>query len=207
MGVIGNVLVTKNTATNITNATALAMKDFCTPNFGAPYTDKPDPPCDEDLLTHMLDSVHSLTVDAASNEVVAGENSMDPQSVTAKVSDEGIRTALFQNLKCIVRDKAHASRRVLERPWACDQYCQSIANKLISQSDSVAQVIEHSPDLRQIYGQCVAESATQNVSTVFSNFACCQASLRIFYDADEPYLFGLVRSYRIHGRRCFNFQL
>ena len=52
------------------------------------------------------------------------------------------------NLSITLRDKAHASRRILARPWACDEYLQTIAGTLISERWPVAQLIQSSFDHR-----------------------------------------------------------
>ena len=55
-------------------------------------------------------TVHALTVEAAGNEVASRQNMRSNKSVTADNAK-----AFAPNLQVIIRDKAHASRRILER--------------------------------------------------------------------------------------------
>ena len=54
------------------------------------------------------------------------------------------------NMSFIVRDKAHGSRRILSRPWACDDYLNTVASSLIKDPSSIAQLIQHSEDFPRL---------------------------------------------------------
>ncbi|CAE7607080.1 ngoBIM [Symbiodinium sp. CCMP2592] len=163
VGILGQCRVVQSTATNVTEATKLLFAQFCTRFYNAPYTEAT---ADIDIkdFEHLRHSIYALTVDAAGNEVASGVNMQSHHSSTAMRGQ-----ALTPNLMTIVRDKAHASRRILERPWACDTYLSAVAGSLISESCSVAQLVQHSLDHRAWFTECCRESACQTVSTVFTN--------------------------------------
>ena len=137
IGIFGQPRITKGTATNITLVTIEALKRFCTKNFGAPFID--DLPCsvDDALFEHIRTTLRAVTVDAAGNELASAENMSSPESVVAKV--KGVE-AFFPSLTLVIRDKAHASRRILVRPWNCDVYLSAVASALITESSSLAQL-------------------------------------------------------------------
>lgn len=158
----------KGTATNITETTRTALVEFCTKNFGAPFLSPHASvgACDDKLYNHIRTKFRALTVDSAGNEVAAGENMMSEVSCTAHVP--GVE-AFAPNMTFIIRDKAHGSRRILSRPWMCDDYLAAVAGSLITDSGSLAQLIQHSDDLRAIYNEASKNSSCQYVSTSFSH--------------------------------------
>ena len=147
IGVLGQARVVQGTATNVAEATMAVFKEFCTTNHGAPeLQDAGKIQFDATLFQHLRETVHSLTVDAAGNEIAAGECMRSTKSVTATNGE-----ACTPNLHTIIRDKAHASRRILERPWACDCYLSFLGSSFLSASSSLAQLLEHSSDYRAWY--------------------------------------------------------
>ena len=93
---------------------------------------------DEGLFDHIRMNIHALTVDSAGNEVAAGEAMRSPNSNTAAAVGE---EAFAPNLRTIIRDKAHTSRRILQRPWNCDNFLSTISNVLSTDPGSVAQLV------------------------------------------------------------------
>lgn len=73
------------------------------------------------------------------------------------------------NMSFIVRDKAHGSRRILSRPWACDDYLNTVASSLITDPSSIAQLIQHSEDLKAMYSEATKKSSCKYVATSFTN--------------------------------------
>ena len=187
VGVLGQSRIVHSTATQITMTTKEMLDKFCTQNYGLPDSDHA-PINDPELYDHIRTSIHALTVDAAGNEIAAGENMMSASSSTAHAVDE---EAWAPNMTIIVRDKAHASRRVLHRPWVCDEYLSAVANALILDSGSVAQLIEHSADLRAWYEEASVKSCERLLSSTFSQHACGQAPFRVDVYTLEPVVSGL----------------
>jgi hypothetical protein len=81
-----------------------------------------------------------ITVDAAGDEVLAGE-------MMRKVMPSMIEN-ITPNLQCVIRDKAHGSRRLMSRPWHADKMLNSVLRHFALSKTSPAQMIQHSPDLR-----------------------------------------------------------
>ena len=69
----------------------------------------------------------------------------------------------------MVRDKAHASRRILQRPWACDPYLELVAGVLVSETNSVAQMIQHSDDLRAWFEECCKNATRKGTTAEFKH--------------------------------------
>ena len=82
------------------------------------------------------------------------------------------------NLHTIIRDKAHASRRILQRPWACNEYLSMIGTSLLSASSSFAQLLQHSTDYQAWYQECSRRSSHRAVTTTFGHLRA-EASLRV----------------------------
>ena len=166
IGILGQPRITKGTATNISLVTIQALKHFCTKNFGAPLLENASGSFDEALFEHIRMTLHAITVDAAGNELASAENMSSSESVVAK--QHGVE-AFAPKLTLVIRDKAHASRRILVRPWHCDVYLNAFASALITEPSSLAQLTQHSDDLRSIYSDSVRESGCNYVSTCFGN--------------------------------------
>ena len=60
-----------------------------------------------------------------------------------KIEDQGAQE-LHPNLKMIGRDKAHAFRKVLQRPYAADDFLETVMNDHILGSHSMTQIIANS---------------------------------------------------------------
>jgi hypothetical protein len=166
IGIFGQPRITKGTATNISLVTIQTLANFCTKNYGAPFIDAISSVDDDPLFEHIRTTLRSITVDAAGNELASAANMAAPESVVAKAKDE---EGFFPSLSLVIRDKAHASRRILVRPWNCDVYLSAVASALITESSSLAQLTQHSDDLRSMYSDAVKHSGSNYVSTCFGN--------------------------------------
>ncbi|CAJ1385832.1 unnamed protein product [Effrenium voratum] len=87
---------------------------------------------DRGLLEHIADKVELFTADAA--------------------SDEQLAQGLFANLRFVTKDRAHASTRLLERPWQADSELSRIVDQL-ALGRSVVRRIHNSPHLSTIFAQ------------------------------------------------------
>ena len=90
----------------------------------------------------VMQKVQLLVVDAASDEILAGERSRGQSGDAAVV-------AIMPNLKIIARDAAHASRRFLTRLWKCDDDIAVTLEHVIHGKHSITQRIDHSDVFRQ----------------------------------------------------------
>ena len=141
-GVLGQAKMFGTTAQDVTAATLDMIHAFCQ-LVG-------DPPrklrahnldctaVDLQLEAHILHHIEAVTVDSASDELLACEmmrgcGGLTPQSTP--------------NLKCIIRDATHAARRVTSKPEKADPFLQEIHNKLISSKASISQILHNSTTL------------------------------------------------------------
>lgn len=178
IGVLGQGKIVSSTATNVTQVTKQLMAEFCTPNFGCPYNPSSIASLDEDLLEHIRDHVHSVTVDSAENEIASCHNMVSADSCTAM---QGV--AFCPNIRTVIRDKAHASRRILQRPWACDAYLDMVAGVLVAETNSIAQMVQASEDNRAFFEDC-CRNATRRGTT--ADFKTLRAAKHRFESLAAP---------------------
>jgi len=114
---------------SIMRALRAGVHQFCTPFYGAPQSFKHNLVRDEELLAAITRNTCVFSADAASDEQVAAK--------------EAERTALLPNLKYRNRDRAHASRRVVQRPWFADTYFTDIYVRFVGKL-SFMHTIQHS---------------------------------------------------------------
>ena len=95
---------------------------------------------DNDVRRSLRKHTHMVTVDAASDEVVASE--------IMRVSASEALSPLTPNVGIVLRDKAHASRRILSRPWKADSYLTEVMDMIASGPDCPAQMIQRSEDIK-----------------------------------------------------------
>lgn len=61
----------------------------------------------------------------------------------------GMKTRLAPNLKFVVRDRAHGSKRLLSRTWGADKYLNQVTQRFVRSRRSMARLIHFSPELRR----------------------------------------------------------
>ena len=132
-------------ATKITEATARIMERMCTKFSGAPhYNCSATPTLIPSLLAHVRESVMCITVDSAGDELLASEM-MRTKSLAQT------EKALTPNLKFILRDAAHASRRIISRPWNADPYLKDVALMMAQGRNSVAKLVHNSTETSRVF--------------------------------------------------------
>ena len=110
-------------AFDIDRATKGLLRGFCTP-----LADKePDQP----LLEHVANKIEAVCVDSASNELKAGRL---------------MKETFAPNMKAVIRDRAHATRRLLSRPWVAEPELEDVAHVFVMGRHSLCQRIHHSPE-------------------------------------------------------------
>ena len=128
----------------ILQATDRAIELAATTSHGAPSSSGSRvavPQFDSGLYQHIRDRVVLWNADAAGDEQLAGQESRVwcPRA-------EDVRP-LLPNLMFVHRDKAHAGRRVLKRPWFADEVLKSVHISC----NSMFSVIQHSPTVKDWY--------------------------------------------------------
>ena len=162
---IGTALEFSPDAVGINAATDRLLKTMCT-RFKCCPVPGVEPLFDEALHKHVVNIIEALTVDAAANEVVAGWDLTIPNPVKEQ-------PPLLPNCRFILRDCAHASRRVLQRPWQADPVTDNLVGMLTRWRGSLGQLINHSENLRQCYKKCTA-NADCAVTSSFQHLRCAQ---------------------------------
>ena len=113
-GMLGLTKDAASGARGLHEATGVTLSRFCQRNHGAPYLKQefvqssslPKP--DASLMSAMKEKIHQITVDAASDEVLACRMDRDGARL------DGVNK-LAPNLKCVTRDKTHGVRRTAMR--------------------------------------------------------------------------------------------
>ena len=72
-------------------------------------------------------------------------------------SDNSDEARLTPNLKMIGRDKAHSFRRLMTRPYQCDEYLDELLNDFVHDKSSMCQKIQHSFNLKTIFQEQVVK--------------------------------------------------
>ena len=96
---------------------------------------------DEELYRHIRENIILWNSDAAGDEQLAGNES---RIWTPSAND--VRP-LLPNLVFVHRDKAHAGRRVLRRPWLADEVLKGVHSSCVG----MFSVIQHSPAVKSWY--------------------------------------------------------
>ena len=155
-------------AANLTAATERIMTRLCTRRLNPPvdgsagvFKSEADQLL-KPLLQHLRKSVICLAVDSASDELLSAE------MMRSSVLSPSQRT-LTPNLRFVLRDKAHASRRVVSRPWAADPYVKDVANMFAHSRNSISRMVQNSPAISQVFHQYVVSARNKIVSSACAN--------------------------------------
>jgi hypothetical protein len=145
---------------SVLQATEKIMKDFCTSNCNAPPSDsrvershlsieaKKASVYNDELYKQLQNTIHVWNTDAGSDELLAG------QEANVAGLESSFVSPLLPALKFVNRDRAHASRRVVQRPWYADEYLKTIQDKLVMSSTAMVSIIQHSPGIKAVYQEC-----------------------------------------------------
>lgn len=143
---------TGSNAKNKTKNTQGVFEDFSTPGkLIAAETAK----LDTVLHEHIRSTLHQMSFDSASNEVLGGRMLRDGVNL-----DEV--SGFAPNLKTTNRDRTHASRRVLSRTVAADEYLNKVMSSWVSGDSggqSVASAIDSSAEIKSKFSEFVAQDA------------------------------------------------
>ena len=123
-------------ALGVQAGTLAAIDKLCSPRSGAP-NHKLAAPVDNVLAQRVRDSVEVFVSDAAADEIRAG-HLLAGQTTTTEVAKS------LPCLRVVLRDKPHASRRLVSRLWKCDPYLHDVHSKFIWDEKSPVKLIEYS---------------------------------------------------------------
>ena len=160
-GMLGNEQGFDSTAEGISAATMRVYARFCTNFTNAPPACVLRPTFKQDVYNNMVKATRLLTVDAASKEQASGAD----MSVSNTVSGSD---PLLPNMKHVLLDRTHASRRVVEQPWKADLYLSTVMDMLVFAKGSIAHMIQWSPELRSWFSDmCAGED--DYITSEFTN--------------------------------------
>ena len=159
-GTLGHERCAGTGAANLTQATERIMKRAASRFLNGPGSKKKGW-LKVPLYRRLRQSVTTITVDSAADEVVSSELMRTALTPGQKL--------LTPNLRFVVRDKAHSSRRITSRPWAADEALKSTLNLLGHGPGSIAKLLQHSPEIQRIFRD-FAETSDSQVNHVVRNF-------------------------------------
>ena len=96
------------------------------------------------LFQHLRKIVIGIAVDSAADEVLCAEMMRDPALANT-------REALTPHLRHILRDKAHATRRLISRPWGVDEFIKGVVMQFCRGRGSVARLIQNSRENQRVF--------------------------------------------------------
>ena len=150
-------------ATKITEATTRIMERMCTKfNYAPKYSCSATPTWMPDLMAHVRANVMCIAVDSAGDELLASEMMRDRALSQSQV-------ALTPNLKFVLRDAAHASRRIISRPWNADPYLRDVALMMAQGRSSVAKLVQNSTETSRVFAGYVKSSSSSVVTSAIKN--------------------------------------
>ena len=120
---------------------------------GAIFPVRVPPKLDRQLWAHMAAITEVFVADGASDEQLAGEL-LRPMASGLGGDANHVDHPLVRplpNLKLVLMDRAHASRRVLQRTWDKDEYLNSILKALIWDKSSLVRVLQNSDVAKDLF--------------------------------------------------------
>lgn len=157
-GALGLLPVT-GSAESIAETIAEIMQNFCVPMRQPPRQSKvSEQPVDLELLRKIQDRVTMVASDAAAAELLAGDLERGRRAAATDFQSN------FRNCKVVGRDAAHASTRLLKRPFLALSPVKILVDEWIHGSESFAQKIHHSQILSQWWAKAVQRQEDSDLS-------------------------------------------
>ena len=155
-------------AESVQVATLQGIGNLCTPGT-PPYIHGPAPARDEALFEKLINAIEVFVADAASDEMLCGRNLTTPLVLPA-AHDAPTGPAVdvlgkhLHNLKFIERDRSHACRRIVSRPWSTDAYMQHVVGLFVTNAHSITNLVEHSEIIKNWFQECINRAAEDQLS-------------------------------------------
>ena len=191
-GVIGLAKNFGSGAGGIRNATESIVRNFCSPGSMTPPGQSA---CDAVLNQELFDCVRAkieiFVADAAGDEQKAGDL---------------MRSSMFPNIRLGLRDAAHATRRVIKRPFEADPTLRDIMQSLFFGKHSIVAALEHSHLLKNRFEHhvktttSVVQSSVRSLSLAKQRFDSTQTPLGRFVLFFEPFLATVIEISRERRR-------
>ncbi|CAK9097012.1 Uncharacterized protein SCF082_LOCUS45530 [Durusdinium trenchii] len=154
-------------AGQIVESTRAIITRFCSKWAKPPrWFNGPEPFFDKELFQMVCDKVEIVMSDAAANELLAGQVSRGRRDTRLEADNVEVLTP---NLLLVGRDKAHAFRKVLQRPYLADGFLNTVMENHILSSDSMVQKISASWDFREWLESEIQQGETKEWGKKVSN--------------------------------------
>ena len=146
VGCLAQIRDAGGTACGIAEAIHAAVARFCTRRAPHPGLNAGRPRRTRNLeaQVHILNTIEMFTADGASNEQLAGKM-LHPESL------RGDLALKLPSLRLVIRDKAHATRRLTERTFACDTCLERIMQAVVLGQGSASRLLKNSRRLQCIF--------------------------------------------------------
>ena len=146
-GVLG-VIEVHGDAYAIRDATVAVTKRSMTSMHGAPFLALSGK-FHDDEYDHLVRIIEFFVSDAAGDEQKAG-----------RILRDGFKhlEPALPSLKIVVRDRAHASRRIISRGWAADPFLKMVLDMLLNNKMSIIRVIENSIPWKSRFQENIANT-------------------------------------------------
>lgn len=119
-------------AVDIHTATKNALRHFCTERSGAPRNFKgSDAAFNADLFAHLQDKCEMIVTDCASAELLAQDIARGKRPEFHN-GEKVTSSPMFENIRLVGRDRAHACGRLIERPWNASPCIMQILEERVS---------------------------------------------------------------------------
>ena len=100
------------------------------------------------LFKKVKKNIRCITVDSAGDELLSGEMMRNRSLI-------GSMKVHTPNLKYVIKDCTHASRRLGSRPTAADPYLKEVILMMVRSRSSMARIIQNSSEVQRIFkGHC-----------------------------------------------------
>lgn len=105
---------------------------------------------DAQFEKHFKSVVELLNADAAGDE-----------NVCLRI----LKREAFQNVKAYTKDRTHAARRILSRPWSADETLATSLDKMVTGPSSMVTLIQNSNHLSQLFNGFVKKMGSDEVKS------------------------------------------
>jgi hypothetical protein len=148
VGCLAQIRDAGGTASGVAEALHTAVARFCSRRVLHPglNADRPRRAPNLQVQDHIRNTIEMFTADGASNKQLAGKM-LHPTSLRGDLASK------LPSLRLVLRDKAHATRRLTERTFACDNSLGRIMQAVVLGPGSVARLLKNSRRL-----QCILEA-------------------------------------------------
>ena len=142
--------------------------------FSTSYARGPRPERHKELRRRIRERVHQVVVDSAADELLAGE--------MGRINVSNDLRPVIPNCRIVLRDKAHAARRPLNRPWTRLPFLKELIERWISTRHSPARMIQNSFEFRRWFKKNLEAESQRRVS----DFANLRAAKHRFESVTKP---------------------